>query len=421
MPSPKTWIVLLAVFSAAPSRYLSADWQQWGGPDRNFMVDARDLSESWDSDGPFSLFCHPLSGGHSAVVTSGDRVFVLHGQKKRERLTALRSDGRLLWEKEYPVTYEARVEAHDGPHATPLIWEDLVITVSIDATVRGRSIATGKEIWKRDLKADHGVTLPQAGFAASPMVVDRSIMLPGLGAAAPDNTRVEKAGLGVIALDARTGRTRWARHAFTSSHASPVLIEVAGRRLAVFHGMEKLVALDAESGDVLWQFRVRSGAADNVSFTPLWDPKSRTLFLSHAYDRLGMQAIQIPEEGGAPVRRWSNRKLKVEHGNAVLMNGMVIASHRGSPGFLVALDQESGEERWRKRLPKAMFLRVGDRLLILDEKGTLHMARPDRSGPGIVSSLKLLDDITWTAPTIVGRTLYVRSPSLLRALELSEN
>jgi len=98
---------------------------------------------------------------------------------------------------------------------------------------------------------------------------------------------------------------------------------------------------------------------------------------------------------------------------------MFLASDGGEPGFLVALDATTGDLLWKERVPKATFLRVGERfVLILDADGTLHLAQPTREGSGVVSNVAVLDELSWTAPTLVGRILYVRGPKALVALRL---
>ena len=396
------------------------EWRQWGGPSRDFALQAPALRPDWNGDQqPTELFRRTLLGGHSAIGVADDRIFVIDGRNKRERVLALTLTGKKIWEQAYRVDYSSSNDSFDGPHSAPLIVDDRVVTVAIDATVRAWNVENGELLWLRDLRRDHGVTLPQAGYAASPLLIDGSILLPGLGGDGPGLRRTEAPGLGILSLDVVTGKTRWRKESFPSSHASPVLVQVGDSELAVFHGMENLVAIRPQTGERVWSFELRNGAADNVSFTPLWNAAQRTLLLSHAYDSQGAQAIGLDELGRQPNRIWSNSRLKVEHGNGVLWQGMLLASDGSEPGFLVALDARSGELLWKERLPKATLLVVeNQRVLILDADGTLHLANPTRTGSGIVSRLDVLSELSWTAPTLVGRLLLLRGPGELVGLRL---
>ncbi len=396
----------------------TTDWWQWGGPHRTFVVDDPGLADSWEERGPIELFRRELRGGHATVSTGDGRVFVLHGRRGGESLLAMTFGGVVLWEKSFDVSYRAGNSSHDGPHAAPLVLDDKVVTVSIDATLRAWKPDDGELLWERDLKAEHGLTLPQAGYAASPLVVGDAMLLPGLGGPGPGLQRTYADDLGIFKLALADGQLLWRKERFSSSHASPILLPVEPPQ-AVFHGMEELVSVSPETGDVLWRWRLRDGAADNVSFMPVWDAESRSLLLSHAYDRDGAQAVRLAEGAGSAERAWANPRLKVQHGNGLLWNGIFLASDGDSPGFLTALDASTGEMLWKERMPKATFLAVESRMvLMLDAEGVLYLAKPSRDGSGIVSKLEVLGDLSWTAPTLVGRTLFLRDPDTLVAFRL---
>ena len=71
------FMVVLSVGGVAQERS-GADWRQWGGPDRNFIVDARGLAESWREDGPPVLWSRPLGTGHSSILASDGKLFTLY-------------------------------------------------------------------------------------------------------------------------------------------------------------------------------------------------------------------------------------------------------------------------------------------------------------------------------------------------------
>ena len=60
----------------------TADWTQWGGPQRNFVVDAKGLAESWPATGPKRLWSRELGEGHSEIVEDG-RHAPTHDQTRR--------------------------------------------------------------------------------------------------------------------------------------------------------------------------------------------------------------------------------------------------------------------------------------------------------------------------------------------------
>jgi len=57
MPSAKAVVVFAAVSLAAIQlRAADTSWLQWGGPRRNFMVDATGLADKWPAGGPKRLW-----------------------------------------------------------------------------------------------------------------------------------------------------------------------------------------------------------------------------------------------------------------------------------------------------------------------------------------------------------------------------
>ena len=404
-------IVTSQLAGGEPAARIAPAWPQLGGPQRSFSVDGVELAEAWDERPPRELWRRSLSGGHSGIVVDGETAYTLAGGGKRETVIALDAvTGAERWRYSYDVSYASHMATYDGPHATPLLLDERLITVSIDAKVQALDRATGTLLWRRDLVADHAVEIPQSGYAASPIAWRRLILLPGLGGSGP----------AALALDPATGETVWARHEFLSSHASPILIEVEGLPHVVFHGMDWIYGLDPATGDVRWKLRLRRGAFDNVSFTPLWDEERRQLVVSHRYDDVGARALQLvgdhEEMGLEP--KWTNRRLQVEHGNGVLLDAVLYGSHRGQPAFLAALDLEEGRLLWSIRLPKATLLAVGDKLLILDEEGALLLTRPSRRGLEVLARHQALQYNAWTTPSLVGKTLFLRDRFEAVALQL---
>lgn len=386
-----------------------AGWPQWGGPSRDFRVDST-LAPSWETRPPRRLWDRPLGNGHSGFVVDERAAYTMYGGERIEAVVALdRDTGRTVWETRYPVGYQSHLAEYDGPHATPVAVGERLYTVGIDATVLALERRSGEVVWRRRLVAEEGVELPQSGYAASPLAWRGLLLLPGLGGGGP----------GALALDLEDGRTVWARHDFRSSHAAPLLVRTGGREHAVFHGLDWLYGLEPATGELLWRHRVRRGAADNVSFTPIWDAARGQLLVSHGFDSRGARALELrPEGDGFTVEEvWHNGRLQVRHTNGVLLGSLLLGSH-GGLGVLTALDAGSGELRWRRRLGKATLVAAGELLLILDEQGELHLARATAAGIDLVASLPVLDYNAWTAPSLVGRRLYLRDRMRAVALEL---
>src|SRR5262249_22420020 len=79
-PQSAAWLLLAVLFlpnSATLAQ--SADWPQWGGPQRNFKAPATGpetrLAATWPEAGPRRLWQRELGGGFSAIAAEGDKLF----------------------------------------------------------------------------------------------------------------------------------------------------------------------------------------------------------------------------------------------------------------------------------------------------------------------------------------------------------
>ena len=393
-------------------------WPRWGGAQGDFRVSTA-LGVAWPKKGVDARWRAEVDGGHAAPVIDAERVYVVSGRGRAHQVDAFdRESGTPVWRHDSKTRYASHRPDWDGPHATPALVGDLLILVQIDGIVRAHDRSDGTVRWERDLVTEQRVSLPQSGWAASPLPYRDLVLLPGLGGRGP----------GAMAMRIADGSIAWTTGSFRSSHASPILIEPNARPVAVFHGMDELVGIEPGGGTPLWTRPLRSGAADNVSFTALWDATRRLLVVSHRFDDIGSQAFFFPAGVDTPNESptWTQRRLQIEHGNGVIHGDLLIGSHRGTPGLLVAIDLATGEARWRARIPKATMLSVESpsgeaddrRLLVLDETGRLHLARADDAGFERIDSFQAMDGQSWTVPSLAGRDLVLRNGGEVGVYEL---
>lgn len=76
---------------------MAQNWPQWGGPQRNFMADAKGLAETWPAGGPKRLWSRALGEGHSSIIADGDRLYTMYskGDYADGKLILLDEDGQL--------------------------------------------------------------------------------------------------------------------------------------------------------------------------------------------------------------------------------------------------------------------------------------------------------------------------------------
>ena len=110
----------------------------------------------------------------------------------------------------------------------------------------------------------------------------------------------------------------------------------------------------------------------------------------------------------------------------LLVTGLKRLEYRGYDSAGVALvngrldvRKKTGKVAWRKRgFAKSTVVGADGKIIILDEDGQLAIATATPEEFTVHSKVKLFDDVAWTVPTIVGKTMYVRDKNSIMALNL---
>ena len=406
--------------------YPSGAWRQWGGPNRNFIVDAAGLAETWPASGPPVLWSRPLGTGHSAILVDEDRLFTMYrvgnGREKQgpwdaeEIVAALDArTGATLWEYRYPSAH-ADFNFGAGPHSTPIVVGDRLFTFGTYKELHAFDKRTGKVLWSHDLVKDFGAPsllirpVVKAGYGCSPIAFEDSIICS-----------VGGPGQSVMAFRQSDGDVVWKSGDFLTSEAAPILIELAGKPQLVVFGGGTIQGMDPASGEILWSHAHDPGNDFNCGM-PLWGGDD-VLFFSSAY-KAGSRALRLKQAGGAtvPEELWFNTRVRFMFLTSLRIGDTIYGTAGDfGPAFLTALDVQTGETRWQHRgFARASLLQAGAKTIILDEDGDLALATMTPKGVTIHAEAKLFETTAWTVPTLVGTTLYARDREKIVALDLGE-
>ena len=403
------------------------DWWQWGGPGRDFRYDTSGLAETWPAGGPPVLWSRPLGAGHSAIIAGGGRLYtmyrVAHGAgggapwSGEETVIALdAATGETLWEHVYPSAVQD-FDQGPGPHATPLLLGDRLFTVGTNKEMHVFDAATGAIVWERNFVTD---------FGAPPLLI-RSMIKSGYGVSPlpyKDTVIVQVGGPGqaVMALRQDDGGVAWRSGSFLVSEAPPGLIDFDGERHLVVYAGQAVHGLDPDTGEVLWAHPHDAGNDFNFQI-PLWSDEDDVLFLSSGYIG-GSRAIRLAKDGDVTrvAELWYDPRLRFTFLNPIRLGDFVYGtSGQGAAAVMTATHAATGETAWRERgFSRASLLHADGKTLILEEDGDLSLAVLAPGGMTRLASTPLFDTRSWTAPTLVGTTLYARDRERIVALDLSE-
>ena len=422
-------IVLVTALSgaigAAPRSFLDAaaatDWTQWGGPHRNFMSDATGLASSWPPDGPKKLWARTLGEGHSSILAEGARVYTMYRpasgllsyvrRSQEETVIALdAATGKTIWEFRYPAATDGvDFSQGAGPHATPLIAGNRIFATSSRRELFALDKQTGKLLWSHDFIKEYGAPPPNRGYTCSPLAYNDTLILTVGG---PDQA--------VAAFKQETGALVWKRGRLEPSPASPILIDVDGQPQIIVFGGDLIAGLSPVDGNTLWTYPHKTDWGLNIS-TPVWSPADHVLFASAAYNT-GSRALELRQSGGRTTvaEKWFLNRLRVHIGTVIRVGDYIYGSSGDfGPAFLSAVDVKTGRVAWQDRsFSRAQLLYADGKLILLDEDGRLGLATIGPDGLKILARAAVLENLSWTPPTLSGTKLYVRDRKSIAAFEL---
>lgn len=405
------WLLTLLLFANVGALAQSPGWPQFGGPQRNFMVEAKGLAAAWPADGPKRLWSRELGEGHSSIVAEGSRLYTMYSKGDQEFVIALdAANGKTIWEKSNAAPPTGLdLENGNGPHSTPLVAGDLLFTVGVAGKMHAFDKQTGRVVWSHDLWREYGGKLMDRGYSCSPLAWKNTVIVT-----------VGGAGQALMAFDQKTGAVVWKKQDFVISPSSPVIINVDGQEQLVIALADHIIGMNPDNGDLLWSHPHQCNWGLNISL-PVWGA-GYILVVSSAYSG-GSRALQLNQSAGKTTVKelWASQRMRVHHGTMLRLGDLVFGSSGDfGPAPMTAVDVRTGATVWQDRtFPKANLVYADGKVILLDEDGVLALVTLSPQGMKVISKTNLLTNLAWTPPTLAGTRLYVRDRRMIMALDLS--
>ncbi len=397
---------------AAPAA-TGEDWLLWGGKNRDFLVNASGLADSWPATGPKKLWTRALGDGYSAIAEEGGILYTAFRRGSKDVVTALdAATGKTRWEYEYenPFTNSFSEKVGPGPYAMPQVVGDRVVTASGTGKIHSLDKKTGRLVWSHDLYNEfHGSQL-QFGYSCHGLPYkDTLIYLSG------------GRGDGAIAFRQSDGAVVWKALEFTNSHSSPLLINVDGQPQVVAVAANTVFGFSPDKGELLWTHEHKTPYGLAVS-TPVWAP-GNLLFVASAYGT-GARVLQLNQSAGHTTVKelWADPHIQLHFSTAIQRDGyLYLSSGYDGPVFMTAVELKTGQIKWRDRgFAKAQLLYADGKIILADQDGTLALCRVSPEKFEVLSKASVLESIAWTPPTLVGTHLYIRDRKTIVAFDLAQ-
>jgi outer membrane protein assembly factor BamB len=403
-------ICFLALWTL-PGISSAQEWTRFRGPHGSGECEATTIPVLWTvADCKWRV---KLPGvGHSSPVVWGDRLFVTAGiQEAGTRIIRCldTADGRMIWKRDFPaVTFKLNnSKAYDC--SSPVVDEQNVYMMwgtPGEYVVLALTQARGEVVWRRDL----GPFTGDHGFGASPIVVGELLIV------ANDQTGPSS----LLALDRRTGETRWKtdRRTTKTAYSTPFLFQPEGctPQLILSSTSHGVSSVDPATGKLNWELADLFGD-QRVVGSPV--ACSGLIFASAGSGGGGKHMVAIKPADPAKA---ANAQIAYRLSGSLpyvptsVAHGRLLFNFADS-GVVTCLDAPTGEVLWRERIGGNYFgspVRVGERIYCIARDGQMVvLAASDQ--------FKLLGRINLeepsnSTPAVADGMMYVRTVSHLMAV-----
>lgn len=400
------------------------DFPQFLGPDRSCWISGSHLATDWETNPPKLKWKRPIGPGWSAFAAVNGYAVTMEQRDNEEWVTCYEiSTGKPIWGHSIEGRHENPMGGI-GPRGTPTIHQGRVYALGATCVLHCLEGSNGKLIWSDDLRQRYGLDAYQDeinvqwGRAASPLIVDNLVIVPGGGP--PGKAK------NLVAFNNATGRLVWEAENLTEagtpdqiSYASPSLATLALRRQILIVNESTASGHDSANGDRLWSFPWPGYSSGNASSSQAVAIDGNHVLLSKGYSG-GSELIEIKSSTDGTftaTSAWkSPRLLQTKFTNLVVRDSHAYGL---SEGILECVEVMKGQRKWKSgRYGHGQILGVGDVLLVLSEEGELSLVELNPQKFVSLGSFPALEGKTWNNLCLYGNHLLIRNAQEAACCEL---
>jgi len=399
------------------------EWTRFRGPNGQGISHATSIPVKW-TEKDYNWKVNLPGGGHSSPVLWGEKVFITSGDQKTDQgfLLAIRvSDGKILWQKQYSLTPFRPNPRNSYATATPVVDADHVYVLwpTPKETILAALDHDGGEIWQRTFGGVHC----QHGAGSSPIVFDDIVVFTHEH---EDSSKDARSAW--IAVDRKTGQTRWELERQTSSKTSystpcvysppkcaPQLIFTS-----LAHGM---TGVEPGTGTVVWE--MSSAFVSRVVSSPVI---AGGLLIGACGDfSSGKRLIAIQPGNPKGVLRTTDKSTQPTEAykfddssmpyipTSLVQAGLLFTFH--DRGYVSCLRSATGEQLWREKPANQFYgspVWVNGKLYCITTNGEVVVikAAPTYELLAVIP----LGEKSHATPAVAGGRMYFRTYSHLLSI-----
>jgi outer membrane protein assembly factor BamB len=319
-------------------------------------------------------------------------------------------DGSLVWKRPLKAKPHPKFKANLDASATPAIDRERVYVAWAtpdEHVVLALDRPTGTQLWRRDL----GPFVAEDGFGASPVLAGDVVVVA--------NDQDPGGTSSVVALDRKTGQTRWQvdRRSKKAAFCTPCLFQPAHGRTQVIIGScaHGITSLDPVDGKILWElanaFELRTTGSPLLA--------AGLLFASNGAGTAGKYLVAVrpgvPEQNVRPEILYKVTEAVPYVPTPVARWPLVFLW--SDKGVATCLDGPTGKVHWRERLGGDYLgspVRVGERIYCVACSGEMVVLAASDTYR-LISRINLGEPSNST-PTVADGVMYLRTVAHVMSL-----
>jgi outer membrane protein assembly factor BamB len=406
-----TVVFVAILFISVPRGTHAQDWPQWRGIGRDGVVTGFVAPKTWP-DQLKPKWKVSVGTGHSSPLVAGQHVYVHSRQGESEVVAAYDlNTGKRIWQDAYRVEYAMNPAARGhgkGPKSTPAFSQGKLYTLGISGVLSCYDAANGKLLWRKESSALLKADAPLYGAATSPLV-DRGLVIVFLGG--------NDSGA-LAAFDAITGTLKWRWNGDGPGYASPIIVEIAGKRQIVTQSQRKIVGIWEDSGHLLWQIPFQTEYVQNI-VTPL---AYKDLLIFSGLDK-GVFAVKVGwrDNGWVTDSVWQNNEVSMYMSSPVVRGNLLFGLSHRNKGQFFCLDGDTGRTLWTgdPRQGDNAAIVVADDLIVslTNDANLIVMSATDKTGAPM-KKYRVSESPTWAHPVVAAQGVLIKDEDTLVMLSL---
>ncbi|MEM9657210.1 MAG: PQQ-binding-like beta-propeller repeat protein [Planctomycetota bacterium] len=385
------------------------NWPQWRGPTGDGVGATCDYPAEFSPNKNVMWRASLPGRGSSTPAVWGDRIYVTCDVDQQDVVACYGLDGKERWQKTLGPGRAGRHKNGSGSNPSP-VTDGRVVVVYFKSGRVACLTADGRELWSRNLQKEYGEDTLWWDLGTSPVLVEGKAIIAVM----------HEGESYLVALDLNSGDVVWREQRqyerppeSDQAYTTPNVTTLNGQTQLVVWGADHLTGHRVDSGDLIWEV---SG------FNPKNEGMQRVIASSAVSDGVAvvpfgrgdfLAAVALGTVGDLQAERlWIKEGLGADVPTPVAKDGKVyVLTDRGG---VHCLDLKSGRELWSANLPRgrakfyASPMLCGEKLCCAREDGAVFIGRVGDKGFQLLAENQL-DEQLLATPLPIRNTLLVRT------------